>query len=198
VGEERKFATVLFADIVGSTAFGEAHDPEIVREALARTFSGWRQIITSHGGTVEKFIGDAVMAVFGVPLAHEDDPERAVRAAFAVRERVRSGEAADGDGHSFDIRIGIASGEVVSGGGENGSDFLVTGASVNLATRSRASSRATPSRSSAAVPWRRRAWAGSRRAPPRRSSPLSHRHIPRSGSCARHSSGGSASARSWT
>ncbi len=131
MGEERKFATVLFADIVGSTAYGEAHDPEIVREALGRTFAGWRQIITAHGGTVEKFIGDAVMAVFGVPVAHEDDPERAVRAAFALRERVRTEE----DGAPFDIRIGIASGEVVSGGAEDGGQFLVTGPSVNLAAR---------------------------------------------------------------
>ncbi|MBI2324641.1 MAG: AAA family ATPase [Chloroflexi bacterium] len=131
MGEERKFSTVLFADIVGSTAFGEAHDPEIVREALARTFAGWRQIITAHGGTVEKFIGDAVMAVFGVPVAHEDDPERAVRAAFALRERMGRQE----EGAPFDIRIGIASGEVVSGGAEDGGQFLVTGPSVNLAAR---------------------------------------------------------------
>ncbi len=131
MSEERKFATVLFADIVGSTAFGEAHDPEIVREALGRTFAGWRQILTAHGGTVEKFIGDAVMTVFGVPAAHEDDPERAVRAAFALRERVHSDE----EGAPFDIRIGIASGEVVTGGGEDGGQFLVTGPSVNLAAR---------------------------------------------------------------
>jgi len=130
VGEERKLSTVLFADIVGSTAFGEAHDPEIVREALARTFATWRQILTAHGGTVEKFIGDAVMAVFGVPVAHEDDPERAVRAAFALRDRMD----AEAD-HPFDIRIGIASGEVVSGGAEDGGQFLVTGPSVNLAAR---------------------------------------------------------------
>ncbi len=129
--EERKLASVLFADIVGSTAFGEAHDPEVVREALARTFAGWRQTLTMHGGTVEKFIGDAVMAVFGVPVAHEDDPERAVRAAFALRERVR----AESDSAPFDIRIGIASGEVVTGGGEDGGQFLVTGPSVNLAAR---------------------------------------------------------------
>ena len=130
MGDERKFASVLFADIVGSTAFGEAHDPEIVREALARTFASWRQILTSHGGTVEKFIGDAVMAVFGVPAAHEDDPERAVRAAFALRQRVKSEEDS-----AFDIRIGIASGEIVSGGAEDGGQFLVTGPSVNLAAR---------------------------------------------------------------
>ncbi len=129
--EERKFSTVLFADIVGSTAFGEAHDPEIVREALSRTFATWRQILSAHGGTVEKFIGDAVMAVFGVPVAHEDDPERAVRAAFALRERMSQEE----DGAPFDIRIGIASGEVVSGGAEDGGQFLVTGPSVNLAAR---------------------------------------------------------------
>jgi class 3 adenylate cyclase/tetratricopeptide (TPR) repeat protein len=130
VGDERKFASVLFADIVGSTAFGEAHDPEIVRDALARTFAAWRQIIASHGGTVEKFIGDAVMAVFGVPAAHEDDPERALRAAFALRERMRTAEDS-----AFSIRIGIASGEVVSGGAEDGGQFLVTGPSVNLAAR---------------------------------------------------------------
>ena len=130
MGEERKFSTVLFADIVGSTAFGEAHDPEIVREALGSTFAAWRHILTAHGGTVEKFIGDAVMAVFGVPAAHEDDPERAVRAAIALREHMDADAA-----HPFDIRIGIASGEVVSGGAEDGGQFLVTGPSVNLAAR---------------------------------------------------------------
>jgi len=131
LGEERKFATVLFADIVGSTALGESHDPEVVRETLSRTFATWRQILTSHGGTVEKFIGDAVMAVFGVPSAHEDDAERAVRAAFAIRECAREGT---GGPMSLDVRVGITSGEVVGGGG-GGGELLVTGASVNAAAR---------------------------------------------------------------
>ena len=86
MSEERKLVTVLFADIVGSTVAGAEHDPEIVRGALARTFAAARSVLETHGGTVEKFIGDAVMAVFGVPTAHDDDADRAIRAAFALRD----------------------------------------------------------------------------------------------------------------
>ena len=86
--EERKLVTVLFADMVGSTAGVHAHDPELVRNTLAATFDEMRRLLVTHGGTVEKFIGDAVMAVFGVPSAHDDDAERAVRAAFALRQRI--------------------------------------------------------------------------------------------------------------
>ena len=124
VPEERKLATMLFADIVGSSAIGEARDPEVMRAALGRTFDAVSEVIRSHGGTVEKFIGDAVMAVFGVPTAHDDDAERAVRAAFAVRERMTE----------FEVRIGINSGEVVADTSRE-SQFLVTGGAVNAAAR---------------------------------------------------------------
>jgi class 3 adenylate cyclase len=83
--EHRKVVTVLFCDVVGSTPLGESTDPETLRALLARYFERMRQIVERHGGTVEKFIGDAVMAVFGVPLAHEDDALRACRAAIEMR-----------------------------------------------------------------------------------------------------------------
>jgi len=91
--EERKLVTVLFADIVGSTALGSSHDPEVVRRTLSRAFGEVRQVLETHGGTVEKFIGDAVMAVFGIPQTHDDDADRAVRAAFALRDRIAARNA---------------------------------------------------------------------------------------------------------
>src|SRR2546430_1001063 len=78
---QRKTVTVLFCDVTGSTALGESVDPEALRGLLARYFEAMKTIVDRHGGSVEKFIGDAVMAVFGVPVAHEDDALRAVRAA---------------------------------------------------------------------------------------------------------------------
>src|SRR5947207_7198811 len=84
--EERKTVTVLFCDIVGSTELGERLDPETFRQVLGRFFETTRAVVERHGGTVEKFIGDAVMAVFGVPVLHEDDAIRAVRAAAELRE----------------------------------------------------------------------------------------------------------------
>ena len=87
--EERKVVTVLFADLVGFTSRAERMDPEDVRELLSPYYARLRGELEHFGGTVEKFIGDAVMALFGAPLAHEDDPERAVRAAFAIRDWVR-------------------------------------------------------------------------------------------------------------
>jgi class 3 adenylate cyclase len=80
--EVRKTVTVLFCDLIGSTALGEQTDPEALRALLARYFERMKAIVESHGGTVEKFIGDAVMAVFGIPAAHEDDAQRACRAAW--------------------------------------------------------------------------------------------------------------------
>ncbi len=82
--EVRKTVTVLFADVVGSTAQGEQRDPEAVRAQMARWFEEARAILERHGGRVEKFVGDAVMAVFGIPQAHEDDALRAVRAAVEL------------------------------------------------------------------------------------------------------------------
>src|SRR6267143_7271839 len=98
--EERKVVTVLFADLVGFTARAEQLDPEDVRSVLAPYYARLRTELERFGGTVEKFIGDAVMALFGAPVAHEDDPERAVRAALAIRDAIV------GEGE-LQIRIGI-------------------------------------------------------------------------------------------
>jgi class 3 adenylate cyclase len=86
--EERKLITVLFTDIVGSTAKAEQMDPEDVRARLAPYYTRLRAELVRFGGTVEKFIGDAVVALFGAPVSHEDDPERAVRAALAIRDAI--------------------------------------------------------------------------------------------------------------
>src|SRR6058998_4147982 len=110
--QERKVVTVLFADIVDSSATTRSYDAEVLRAALARMFARAREILVAHGATVEKFIGDAVMAVFGVPVAHEDDAERAVRAALALRADVSPNRE---DGRpGFTLRIGINTGEVVT------------------------------------------------------------------------------------
>ncbi|MDX6516999.1 MAG: hypothetical protein QOH73_2665, partial [Gaiellaceae bacterium] len=103
--EERKVVTILFADIVGSTSKAERLDPEDVRAALSRYYAQVRSELERYGGTVEKFIGDAVMAVFGAPIAHEDDPERAVRAALAIRDTL-----ADTD---VEVRIAVHTGEAL-------------------------------------------------------------------------------------
>src|SRR4051812_18108601 len=121
---ERKLATVVFVDLVGSTEQLAAADPEIVRRRVTRFFEQVSHCIVTHGGTVEKFAGDAVMAAFGVPLAHEDDAERAVRAAASIIERVRE--------LGLEARIGIESGEVVA---EDGESTFATGEAVNLAAR---------------------------------------------------------------
>jgi class 3 adenylate cyclase len=86
--EQRKTITVLFADVTGSTELGERLDPEAVRRVMERYFELAQRVVTRHGGTVEKFIGDAVMAVFGVPVLHEDDALRAVRAAAELRAQL--------------------------------------------------------------------------------------------------------------
>jgi class 3 adenylate cyclase/tetratricopeptide (TPR) repeat protein len=117
---QRKVVTVLFCDVTGSTALGERLDPEALRAVMSRYFGTARAAIERHGGTVEKFIGDAVMAVFGVPTVREDDALRAVRAAQELRDAVE-----------VDVRIGVNTGEVVTGSG----DSLVTGDAVNVAAR---------------------------------------------------------------
>jgi class 3 adenylate cyclase/tetratricopeptide (TPR) repeat protein len=121
--EQRKTVTVLFCDLTGSTALGESTDPEALRALLARYFERMKGIVESHGGTVEKFIGDAVMAVFGVPVAHEDDALRACRAAVEMRDALP--ELGIGG------RIGVNTGEVVTGTAER----LATGDAVNVAAR---------------------------------------------------------------
>ena len=122
--EQRKVVTVLFCDLVGSTVLGESTDPEALRARMRRYFDDLRAIIERHGGTVEKFVGDAVMAVFGIPVSHEDDALRAVRAAAEMRAAIAE--------HGLEARIGVNTGEVVVGGeGET----LVTGDAVNVAAR---------------------------------------------------------------
>jgi class 3 adenylate cyclase/tetratricopeptide (TPR) repeat protein len=131
--EVRKTVTVLFADVTGSTALGEQLDPESLRRVMARYFEAARSCLERHGGTVEKFIGDAVMAVFGVPTVHEDDALRAVRAASELRDSlgVLNGEFEREYGVSLQLRTGVNTGEVVTGTEER----LATGDAVNVAAR---------------------------------------------------------------
>ncbi len=127
--EERKVVSVVFVDLVGHTARSEAADPEDVRATLAPYHAHTREVLERFGGTVEKFIGDAVMAVFGAPIAHEDDPERAVRAALAVRD----GLVDDG----LEVRAAVNTGEalVSLGAGVTDGEALVAGDVVNTAAR---------------------------------------------------------------
>ena len=119
----RKTVTIVFCDLVGSTALGERTDPEVLRELMGRYHAELRAILERHGGTVEKFVGDAAMAVFGLPQVHEDDALRAIGAAVEMREAVaRLG---------LEVRIGMNTGEVVADAGET----LVTGDAVNVAAR---------------------------------------------------------------
>lgn len=130
----RKTVTVLFADVADSTVLGERLDPEALRSALSRWFDRASAAIERHGGTVEKFVGDAVMAVFGVPRLHEDDALRAVRAAAELRSALASlnEELERERGLALAVRVGINTGEVVAG---DGGRTLVTGDAVNVAKR---------------------------------------------------------------
>ncbi len=134
--EVRKTVTVVFCDLVDSTSLGERLDPESVRRAVGRYFDEARVAIERHGGTVEKFIGDAVMSVFGIPRLHEDDALRAVRAASELRDAVITlGDELEGElGARIEARIGVATGEVVAGDPSSGQAF-VTGDVVNVAAR---------------------------------------------------------------
>jgi len=135
-GQVRKVVTVLFADVTGSTELGERLDPEALRRAMGRYFAAAREIVERHGGIVEKFIGDAVMAVFGIPQVHEDDALRAVRAATEIRDAVQrvNQELRAQYGVEITVRIGLNTGEVVAGHGES-AQTLVTGDPVNTAAR---------------------------------------------------------------
>ncbi len=130
---QRKTVTVLFCDVTGSTAMGERLDPESLRQVMRRYFDAARAVIELHGGAVEKFIGDAVMAVFGVPVLHEDDALRAVRAAAGLRDAlVGLNVKLERDyGTTVTIRTGVNTGQVVTGTEER----LATGDAVNLAAR---------------------------------------------------------------
>src|SRR5256886_15017433 len=131
--ELRKVVTILFCDVTGSTALGERLDSESLRRVMERYFTLAREVLERHGGTVEKFIGDAVMAVFGIPFVHEDDALRAARAAHELREEL-AGLNADllGEfGTELQVRIGVNTGEVVTSQGGT----LATGDAVNVAAR---------------------------------------------------------------
>ncbi|HEY3549490.1 MAG TPA: adenylate/guanylate cyclase domain-containing protein [Gaiellaceae bacterium] len=121
--ELRKTVTILFCDVAGSTELGDSTDPEALRALLARYFERMKEIVERHGGSVEKFVGDAVMAVFGVPVVHEDDALRACRAAVEMREALPE--------LGIRGRIGLNTGEVVTGTEER----LATGDAVNVAAR---------------------------------------------------------------
>src|SRR5436190_166019 len=129
--EERKLVTVLFADLVGFTSRAERLDPEDVRGLLAPYWQRLRNELERFGGTVEKFIGDAVMALFGAPLAHEDDPERAVRAALAIRDWVRE------SGEDLQVRIAVNTGPalVLIGARVAEGEGMATGDVLNTAAR---------------------------------------------------------------
>jgi class 3 adenylate cyclase len=134
--EVRKTVSVLFADVTGSTALGELRDPEATRRLMGRFFGEMKSVLERHGGVVEKFIGDAIMAVFGIPVLHEDDALRAVRAASDMRERlvIVNQELERDFGVRIQVRTGINTGEVVAGD-PAGAQTLVTGDAVNVAAR---------------------------------------------------------------
>jgi class 3 adenylate cyclase/tetratricopeptide (TPR) repeat protein len=135
-GERRKVVTVVFADVVGSTALGERVDPETLRWAMQRWFRRMSDAIERHGGTVENYVGDAVMAVFGIPAAHEDDALRAVRAAAEMRDEIEvlRGELRSERGVELAVRIGVNTGEAVTGVATAGG-FFTAGDIVNVGAR---------------------------------------------------------------
>src|SRR5688500_3308500 len=136
--EERRIATVLFADLSGYTAVAERMDPEALKSMVDRALRRLGDEVTRFGGTVDKFIGDNVMAVFGAPVAHEDDPERAVRAGLAMQgamDEVNEQIA----GVDFQLRVGINSGDVLAG--RMGDDYTVIGDAVNVAARLQSAAR---------------------------------------------------------
>jgi class 3 adenylate cyclase len=131
--EVRKTVTILFCDVTGSTALGERLDSESLRRVMERYFTLARNVLERHGGSVEKFIGDAVMAVFGIPVVHEDDALRAARAAHELREELGGlNEDLERDfGTQLQVRMGVNTGEVVTSEGGT----LATGDAVNVAAR---------------------------------------------------------------
>src|SRR5688500_13292631 len=137
IGEARKIVTILFADVTGSTSLGEQLDPERLRALLGAYFGAMSAVIESWGGTVEKYIGDAVMAVFGVPTVREDDAKRALHAALEMRTRLAELNVDFTRQHhvALEVRIGVNTGEVVapsSGALDRG---MVAGDAVNVAAR---------------------------------------------------------------
>jgi class 3 adenylate cyclase/tetratricopeptide (TPR) repeat protein len=141
--ETRKTVTVLFCDVTGSTGLGERQDPEQVRRVMSRYFEVSREVLQRHGGTVEKFMGDAVMAVFGVPVLHEDDALRALRAAAELRDGIDelNDDLERTYGVRIAVRIGVNSGEVIAGDTLRGHSFAA-GDAVNVAQRLEAAAEA--------------------------------------------------------
>jgi class 3 adenylate cyclase/tetratricopeptide (TPR) repeat protein len=130
INDERRLVTVLFADMVGFSGRAESADPEEVRELQRSYFGAVASEIERYGGSVEKYIGDAAMALFGAPQAHDDDAERALRAAIAIRDAVGSLD------EGLEVRIGVNTGEVVGGpGGPQRGEYSVSGDAVNVAAR---------------------------------------------------------------
>jgi class 3 adenylate cyclase/tetratricopeptide (TPR) repeat protein len=134
--EVRKTVTALFCDVTGSTNLGERADPETVRAVMSRYYERVRAVLERHGGTIEKFIGDAFMAVFGIPAMHEDDALRALRAAVELRDEIGrlNEELEEVFGLQIDVRIGVCSGEVIAGDPTRGEAFAA-GDAVNVAQR---------------------------------------------------------------
>jgi class 3 adenylate cyclase len=131
--EERRQVTVLFADLSGYTAFAERMDPEAVKALVDRALARLGQEVARYGGTVDKYIGDNVMAIFGAPVAHEDDAERAVRAGLGMQDAMDEvNEGLPGGAH-FELRVGVNTGEVLAGA--VGEAYTVIGDTVNVAAR---------------------------------------------------------------
>src|SRR5688500_17273421 len=137
--EERRQVTVLFADLSGYTAFAERMDPEAVKSLVDRALLRLGHEVERYGGTVDKYIGDNVMAIFGAPVAHEDDAERAVRAGLGMQAAME--EVNDGlpDGAHFALRVGVNTGEVLAGA--VGDAYTVVGDTVNVASRLQSAAR---------------------------------------------------------
>ena len=144
LGDERRKATVLFADLSGYTAIAESMDPEATKALVDRALGRLGREVVERGGHIDKFIGDNVMAIFGAPVAHEDDPERAVRAGLAMQAAMKEinaeiGSRASSKGVELALRVGINSGEVLAG--RVGDQYTVTGDTVNVAARLQAAGR---------------------------------------------------------
>ena len=139
--EERRQASILFADLSGYTAAAERMDPEAVKALVDRTLRLLGDQIERFGGSIDKFIGDNVMGVFGAPVAHEDDPERAVRAGLAMQHAMEEAnrQSREKYGVGFSLRVGINSGEVMAGA--VGDRYTVMGDAVNVAARLQAAGR---------------------------------------------------------
>src|ERR687895_478088 len=137
--EERRQVTVLFADLSGYTAVAERMDPEAVKALVDRALMRLGQEVERYGGTVDKYIGDNVMAIFGAPVAHEDDAERAVRAGLGMQAAMEEVNAGLPDGVEFALRVGLNTGEVLAGA--VGDDYTVVGDTVNVASRLQAAGR---------------------------------------------------------